>query len=521
MTAATVSASDSASSEKAAPGAEAPHRWAITTLVMLASLMQALDMTIAVVALPHMQGALSATQDQMSWVLTSYIVASAIMMPLSGWLAGRIGRKRLFLFSIGGFTLASAWCGMAQTLPEIVAARLLQGLSGAALSPMSQATLLDITPPAQHARTMAMWMMGVVVGPIVGPMLGGWLTENYSWRWVFYINVPFGIACVLGLMAFMRETPLRRSSFDFFGFVTISVAVAALQLMLDRGQGEDWFASPEIRIEALLAGLAFYLFVVHMLTSDKTKFINPALFRDRNFVAGNVFIFVVGIGLFATLALLPPLLQFFLNHPVFDSGLVLAPRGLGTMLASFIVGRFAGRVDPRLVIVFGLLVNAFSLWLMSGLTLQMDASLILWSGILQGFGIGFSYAPLVVLAFATLSPSLRDEGTAMFSLLRNLGSSIGISLVVTLLVRNTQVMHARLGEHIHPYGTELNGLTPGMLGDGESLMRLNELVTAQAAMVAYNNDFIFLMVLSLCLVPLVVFLKPVHASPKPATGGGK
>jgi DHA2 family multidrug resistance protein len=492
--------------------AKAPHRVLITISVMLASVMQSLDITIANVALPHIQGSLTATQDQMAWVLTSYIIAAAIMMPLSGWLAGQIGRRRVFLFSIVGFTVASALCGLAQSLPEIIIARLFQGVSGAALVPMSQAALLDINPPEKHARAMAMWMMGVVIGPILGPMLGGWLTENYNWRWVFYINVPFGILSFLGVLFFMPETPFRKSRFDFFGFATLSVAVATFQLLLDRGQLKDWFNSTEIWVEAVVAGLALYLFIVHMLTTSKSPFVSPALFKDRNFLTGSVFIFIVGVVLFATLALLPPLLQTFMNYPVVLSGVVTAPRGLGTLMATFIVGRIMGRVDTRLIITSGLLLTAYSLWQMTGLYMQMDSSIVVWSGVLQGLGTGFVYAPLAVLTFATLSPQYRNEGTAMFSLLRNVGSSVGISIVVTLLTRNTQIMHSRLAEHVTPYGAGLHALPHAALASTSSLARINEMVTAQAAMIAYNNDFKFMMVLTLCAIPLVALLKTGRAT---------
>jgi DHA2 family multidrug resistance protein len=473
---------------------------------MLASIMQALDNTIANVALPRIQGSLSATQDQMAWVLTSYIIAAAIMTPLSGWLAGQIGRKRVFLFSVVGFTVASAFCGLAQSLPEIVLARLFQGLCGAALIPMSQAVLLDINPPEQHTKAMAIWVMAVTVGPILGPALGGWLTENYNWRWVFYINVPFGILSFLGILTFMPETALRKSRFDFFGFTALSFAIGALQLMLDRGQLKDWLNSTEIWIEAGVAGISFYLFVVHMLTTSKPPFVSPALFKDRNFVTGNIFIFVVGVVLFATLALLPPMLQDLLNYPVLLTGLVTAPRGIGTLAAMFIVGQLLSKVDTRLVIAAGFALTALSLWQMTGFYLQMDGSLVVWSGLAQGLGTGFVYVPLAAITFATLSPQFRNEGTALFSLVRNVGSSVGISVVETLLTRNTQVMHSRLAEQITPYSNVLhsNGPTaPTMHG----LAMLNQMVTEQAAMIAYDNDFKFMLVLTLCAIPLVMLLR--------------
>jgi DHA2 family multidrug resistance protein len=484
-----------------------PHRGLITLSVMLASVMQALDNTIANVALPRIQGSLSATQDQMSWVLTSYIVAAAIMTPLSGWLAGRFGRRKIFLFSIFGFTLASALCGLAQSLPEIVLARLVQGLSGAALIPMSQATLLDINPPDRHARAMTVWVMGVTIGPILGPALGGWLTEQYSWRWVFYINVPIGILCFFGVLAFMKETTLRLSRFDFFGFASLSLAVGSLQLMLDRGQSNDWFSSLETWVEAGVCLVSVYLFVIHLVTTRKAPFISPALFKDRNFLAGNFFIFMVGVVLFATLALLPPLLQSLLGYPVVLTGLVTAPRGIGTLIAMMIVGRLGNHVDGRYIMATGLTLTAVSLWWMTNFYLQMDSNEVVWSGLLQGIGTGCVFAPLSTIAFSTLLPHLRNEGTAFFSLMRNLGSSIGISVVTTLLVRNTQIMHSRLSEHVTPFG---DGLTPSLsagLSTAEHLARLNAAVTQQAAMIAYNNDFKLMLILTVVAIPLVALLR--------------
>jgi DHA2 family multidrug resistance protein len=486
---------------------QASHRGLITLSVMLASIMQALDNTIANVALPRIQGSLSATQDQMAWVLTSYIIAAAIMTPLSGWLAGQIGRKRVFLFSVVGFTVASALCGLAQSLPEIVVARLFQGLCGAALIPMSQAVLLDINPPERHAKAMALWVMGVTIGPILGPALGGWLTEHYNWRWVFYINVPFGILAFLGILSFMPETQIRRSRFDFVGFAMLSLAIGALQLTLDRGQLKDWFNSTEIWIEATVSGLAFYLFVVHMLTTSKPAFVSPALFRDRNFVTGNIFIFVVGVVLFATLALLPPMLQDLLNYPVVLTGLVTAPRGIGTLAAMFIVGRLMGKVDTRLIIAAGFALTAASLWQMTGFYIQMDSSSVVWSGLAQGLGTGFVYVPLAAITFATLSPQFRNEGTALFSLVRNVGSSIGISVVETMLTRNTQMMHSRLAEQITPYSDVLHLQPPGETSTAQGLAMLNHGVSDQAAMIAYNNDFKLMMVLTLCAIPLVLLLR--------------
>jgi DHA2 family multidrug resistance protein len=489
------------------------HRGVITVLVMLASIMQALDNTIANVALPRIQGSLSSTQDQMTWVLTAYIVAAAISTPLSGWLAGQFGRRRIFLISIFGFTVASALCGLAQSLPEIIIARLLQGVSGAALIPMSQAVLLDIYPPEKHARAMGIWIMGVTIGPILGPALGGWLTENYSWRWVFFINLPFGVLCFLGIVAFMRETTLRKSRFDLFGFAALSVAVGTFQLMLDRGQTNDWFNSTETWIEASVSGLALYLFIIHVMTTTRAPFVSPALFKDRNFFTGNVFMFVVGLVVFATLALLPPLLQELMGYPVVLAGMVTAPRGFGTLAAMFVVQWLLHlKIDSRYIIAAGFVMTAVSLHQMSQFSLEMDSTSVIWSGVLQGFGSGFVYVPLAALTFATLSPALRNEGTAVFSLIRNIGSSIGISIVSTLLTRNSQVFHARLAEHITPFGDALTSPATQALGSTEELAGLNAMVARQAAMLAYNSDFQLMTVLTLCAIPLVALLRRAKAS---------
>jgi DHA2 family multidrug resistance protein len=483
------------------------RRTLITVSIMLASIMQSLDNTIANVALPRIQGSLSTSQDQMAWVLTSYIIASAIMTPLSGWLAGQIGRKRVLLISIAGFTAASMLCGLAQTLPEIVLARLIQGVCGAALIPMSQAVLFDINPPARHARAMAVWGMAVILGPILGPVLGGWLTENYNWRWVFYINAPFGVLAFFGTLGAMPETVIRKSRFDFFGFFALSVGVGALQLTLDRGQLMDWFNSTEIWLAAIVSAVAFYLFVVHMLTTTQKRFVSPALFKDQNFLIGTVLIFVVGVVLFATLALMPPLLEDLLHYPVVTTGLVLAPRGVGTLLAMFTVGRVAGKIDLRLLIGAGFALTSFSLWQMTLFDPQMDVPVIVWSGVIQGLGIGFVFVPLAAASFATLAPNLRNEGTAIFALGRNLGSSIGISVAETLFTRNTQIMHSSLAAHVTPYSpivrSQLAGRAPTLL----NLVKWDTAVTQQAAMIAYNNNFKLMMVATLSAISLVFLLR--------------
>jgi DHA2 family multidrug resistance protein len=495
-----------------APKYPVPHHGLITASVMAATLIQVLDVTVANVALPHIQGNLSASHEQLSWVLTSYIVASAVAIPLTGWLATRFGRKRLLLVSIFGFTVASMLCGLAQSLPQLVLFRFIQGLAGAALVPMSQAILLDINPPEKLHRAMSIWVVGVAVGPILGPVLGGWLTESYSWRWVFFINVPIGILCFLGLAAGLRETPRERTRFDVFGFATLSIGIIALQLMLDRGQLKDWFNSTEIVLEAVCAGIAFWLFAVHMATT-REPFINPRIFKDVNFITGNFFVLAIGALLFAPLALLPPLLQGVMGYPVLTVGLLMLPRGIGTMAVQFVLGGLMKYLDARLVIALGFAFTAVALWQMSGFYLQMDQSPVGWSGFIQGVGSGMAYVPLATLTFGTLAPHLRNEGTAFFSLCRNLGSSIGIAIAQALFVRNTQIMHARLAEHVTPYSERMQDLPD--LGTAAALATMDGRVTEQATMMAYNNVFAMMLVASLVCIPIVVFFRTGKSTPPP------
>jgi len=491
--------------ESNGPSVHVAHRGALSIAVNCASFLQALDTTIANVALPHIRGTVSATPEQITWVLTSYIVASAIMIPLSGWLADHYGRKKVLVLSVLGFTLSSALCGMAQSLEQIVLFRLLQGLSGAALIPQSMAVLLDINPPERHGRAMAAWGTAVVFGPVIGPVLGGWLTDNYSWRWVFYINVPVGILAAVGLMSYMRETKLRASNFDFFGFVTLSLFIGSLQIMLDRGQLQDWFSSTEICLEAALAAVSFYLFAVHAATF-KAPFVSLSLFMDRNFAASSVLIFVIGVVMFATLALLPPLLQELMHYPVSTSGLVTAPRGVGTLISMVLVGRLVTRVDARLLVGGGFALTAVAMWIMCSFSPLMGYGLVIWSGLLQGLGLGITWVPLSTVSFTTLDPRLRSMGTSMFNLLRNIGSSIGIATVQALWTRNTQIMHAQLAEHITPYGA-LHVPPPYSLSSSHGVAALNAAVTRQAEMIAYNDNFKLMLIITLAVIPLAFLLQ--------------
>jgi MFS transporter, DHA2 family, multidrug resistance protein len=486
------------------------HRGFITVSIMLATVMQALDTTIANVALPYMQGSLSAAQDQITWVLTSYIVAAAIMTPLSGWVTGRFGLKRVFLVSIAGFTVASLLCGHAESLGAMVAFRLLQGVFGAALVPLSQSVLLDINPKERQGQAMAIWGAGIMVGPILGPTLGGWLTFNYSWRWVFYINLPVGILAYLGIFAFLRDTRRDHGQrFDFIGFALLSLGVGALQIMLDRGERNDWFGSLEIVTEAALALIGFWMFAMWTTIADR-PFLNPQLLKDRNFLGSCVLIFIVGIILYATLALLPPMLQDLMDYPVTTAGLVMMPRGVGTMLAMLVVGRLIGRVDIRFLLLFGLVATTFSLYQMTGYALTMDWWPIVSAGIVQGIGLGFLFVPLSTVAFSTLPSAMRAEGAGMFSLLRNIGGSIGISTVETLEDRMIQTSHASLAAQLTRFDPALHAREVERLWNIHSttgLAALNQEVTRQASMIAYIDNFKFMMLVTLAAIPLLLLLR--------------
>ena len=481
----------------------------LTVAIMMAVLLQVLDTTIANVALPHMMASMSATQETINWVLTSYIVASAIAIPITGWLADRVGRKRLFVWSVVAFTIASVLCAMAQGLTEMVIFRAFQGVAGAFLVPIAQAVLFDINPPHKHARAMAMFGMGVMIGPILGPVLGGWLTENYSWRWVFLVNLPVGVLCTILLVRTMPKGEITRRGFDLFGFALLAVALGAFQLMLDRGHQLDWFESWDIWVEAALAASCAWMFVIHLSTAKQPLF-DPRMFVDRNFSFALLFMVVTGVLLLAGLALLPPLLQQLFGYSVLDSGFLTAPRGIGTLVSMMIAGRLTGRVDARLLIFFGISCLALSLWQMSGFTLVMGSRQIIVSGVVQGFGLGFIFVPLQALAFASLAPSYRTTGASLLNLSRNIGGSVGISVVTSLLARNLQVSHSDLASQVTASSLPL--LDPGIvqrfgrLGDSAAAM-LNLEVNRQALMIAYLDDFHAMMILTLAALPLVWLLR--------------
>ena len=495
-----------------------PHRTLITISVMLGNLMQSLDASIANVSLPYMQGTLSTSADEITWVLTSYVIAAAIMTAPVGWMAVRFGRKNLHITCMCGFVVASMLCGAADTLTQMVCFRFLQGICGAALVPLSQATMLDIYPFEKRAQAMAIFGMGVMVGPITGPTLGGYLTEMYNWRYVFYVNLPFGILAITGLLLFLPKSPPRSElRFDWTGFVVLATGVGALQLMLDRGQKLDWFTSPEIIIEAVLSCLGLYLFVIHMFTAER-PFLPPGLFKDRNFVCGVTMVFFTATVMLASSALMAPYLESLAGYPVETAGLSMAPRGLGTMFGMQIASRLAGLFDHRKLMATGLLALGSALYTMSSWNPDVAQHTMMLTFFMQGFAIGFVFNPMTVMAFTTLPSQLRGYATSLQSLCRSLGQAAGVSVTSFMLVRGTQTSHADIAGGITPFDRALQGndavshaLDPATR-HGAAL--LDQMINHQAQIIAFNNDF---RMMSIVVVPplLLLLLMRRHQRPPP------
>ncbi|MEO5577591.1 MAG: DHA2 family efflux MFS transporter permease subunit [Sphingomicrobium sp.] len=485
-------------------------RTLVTIAVMLAVLIQVLDTTIANVALPHMQASLGATQESVNWVLTSYIVASAIAIPISGWLADKIGRKRLLVLAVIGFTIASLLCAIATSLTEMVIFRAIQGVTGAFLVPLAQATLFDINPVERHGRAMAMFGGGIMIGPIMGPVLGGWLTDSFNWRWVFLVNLPVGVIATVMLLRYMPKDELTSRKFDIFGFALLGLALGSLQLMLDRGQQLDWFASWEIWVELGLCLGAGWMFVTHTLTARAPIF-ERGMFADRNFALGMFFMVVTGLLLLAGLALLPPLLQRLYGYSVLQSGLLTMPRGIGTLVTMVLAGRLIGLVDLRILVAAGMGLMAWSLHIMAGFAIDMGSGPIIVSGVIQGLGLGLMFVTVQSLAFATLVPRLRTHAASLLNLSRNIGGSIGISVVAALLARNLQIAHADMAAKISDQTLpSMSGTVVSQLGlPAEAVVALADAeINRQAAFIAYLDDFYLMMWVTLASIPLVLLLRP-------------
>ncbi|WP_372782714.1 DHA2 family efflux MFS transporter permease subunit [Phenylobacterium sp.] len=485
------------------------NRIPITGALMLATLMNTLDSTIANVTLPHMQGSVSASQDQIIWVLTSYIIATAIMTPLSGWLSQKIGRKTMFLASIAGFTFASILCGVATNLPELVIFRLIQGVAGASLIPLSQTVMLDIYPQRLIPRVMSIWSAAVILGPIIGPTLGGWLTEDFSWRWVFYINVPIGILAFLGIWTFMdRDDGGRQRPFDFLGFGALVLFIGGFQLLVDRGPSQDWFDSKEIWIETAICIAGLWIFIVQTMTAEH-PFFHRDLAKDGNFVGTTLFGMFVGVMLFSVSALLPSMMQTLLGYSALQAGVASMTRGLGSFIAFLAVPMLVARFGPRSVLLVGILLSSLALWQMGQFDLSMTPGPIEMAGFIQGIGTGLLFAPLNTLAYAKLAPVHRTEGTIVSTMARSLGSSAGISVLQAMLIRDAAAAHSGLSEHITVTDPVIRWATPRMfdLQSVTGLAALNGEVTRQGTMISYDALFGSMAIGCLLLAPSLLLLK--------------
>ncbi|MBW8754373.1 MAG: DHA2 family efflux MFS transporter permease subunit [Sphingomonadales bacterium] len=483
------------------------NRPLITFGLILSAFMNAIDATIANIALPHIQGNISASPEQITWVITSYFVAQAVTIPVSGWLAAQFGLKRVLLVCLFGFTAASVLCGLATNLPELVAFRALQGMLAAPLMPIAQAVIININPPERLGRATAIFTMAAVVAPAIGPVVGGWLTEEFSWRWCFYINVPAGALSMALISVFLPAEPPRPRRFDFLGFCTLGIGVASLQLMLDRGTTLDWFSSTEIWVEAAIAGTALWIFLAHTLTARHALF-PTALLRDRNFQTSALFGFFFSTLTFTSFALLPLMMQGVLGYSAIHAGVLSMPRGVVMFILLQFMGRVDSLVDRRLLIAAGLGLFVLTFWQMSRFDLSMDGSSIVWATMLQGFGQGILFVPLSTLGFLTISPEVRADAAAATAFIRNIGGSISVAVMQALTVANSQTMHASLAAHIGREVAEAQILPPYLSPDTtEGAVALNAEISRQALMVAYVDDFRLLALIALVSIPLVLLIR--------------
>ncbi len=496
------------------------QRLLITVAVMTATFMQILDTTIVNVALPYMQGSLAANPDQITWTLTSYLVASAIFMPLTGYLSDRLGEKRYLLISIVGFTIASALCGASSTLVEIVVFRLLQGAFGASLVPLAQAILTEIYPREQRTKAMAIWGFGVMVAPILGPTLGGYLTDVANWRWTFYVNIPFGVLAVLLAWRVMPEKPRKERLMDWLGLFFIALFIANLQYVLDQGNNRDWYGAWDIRIATLLSIGGFLAFLVHSLYQPKRMVFNMHIFKDRNFTLASILIAMMGLGMYGIMAVQPLMLETLLNYPVLLTGLVMAPRGISGMLGMLVMGKYGHLFDPRRTVIFGIILNIIGVYAYSRLPAMITPSYIVWPMLLQGFGVSLIFTALSALAFATLPSELSVEGSGLFSLLRTLGSSIGISVTVSVLTHQGQVSWNDLTGFINPYNPAFYHYFAALhLHPTHPLAYQLFGVTLydQSQMIAFDSTFVFVMWSFILMLPFVFLIKKVKCGTKGPT----
>jgi DHA2 family multidrug resistance protein len=495
--------------------------WLIAVSVMFATFMEVLDTTVVNVSLPHIAGSLSVTIDEATWALTSYLVANAIILPMTGWLASVFGRKNLLMLSVVGFTAASFLCGLAPTLPLLIAFRVIQGATGGALQPLSQAVLLEAFPPQDRGKAMGFWALGIVVAPILGPVLGGWLTESYSWRWVFYINIPVGVASIVMTKLYIFDPPYLRNEsrrIDYWGIGMLVVGIGALQIVLDKGQEDDWFSSRMITTLAIVSAVTLVALVIHLLRTDEPV-VNLRVFKERSYAVGVFLMTVVGFVLYGSLVLLPIMLQTLLGYPPLQAGIAMAPRGIGSFFMMPITGLMTGRFDPRKLLTIGLLVGGGTLLWLSNLNLQAGYWDIFWPQLLQGVGLSLLFVPLTTVSMDSIPREQMGNATSLFNLMRNIGGSIGIAATGTMLARNNQSTTALLGANVTAYDPATQTMLAQMRGafmaaGADSVTATNRayaalfgLVQRQATMVSFVGIFQLLGVVFIAMVPLVLLMK--------------
>jgi len=501
-------------------------RGLIAFTVMLPTLIEIIDTSIVNVSLDHIRGSLSAGYDEATWTITAYLVSNAIVIPMAGWLAKLIGRKNYQIASIALFTFSSFMCGSAWSLNSLIFFRVLQGIGGGGLVPISQSILLESFPREKHGQAMAIFGLGAMVGPIVGPLLGGWITDTLSWRWIFYINIPIGILSIVMNVIVIEDPPYmkrQKMKIDYWGLIFLAVGLGALQFMLDKGESEDWFASSKIMAFGIIAVVSLTLLAINEYYSEH-PIVNLKLFKDRTFTSGSLVMFFVFLNLFGSIVLLPIYLQMMMGYTSFYAGLVLGPGGIATLFAMPIAGKFIGRVNPKRFLIFGMSVCAISTYMMSRFNLTTDFWTFVWPRMTLGFGMGMTFIPLTTLTLSHIPKERMTEATSVYNLLRNLGGSVGIAMTTTILSRRAQFHQTRLVEHLSPLdpgyviahekitgALSLKGLPPA----GADGLMYRELIR-QSTTLAFTDAFLMICLLIVCVIPLVFIMKWAKA---PAAGG--
>jgi MFS transporter, DHA2 family, multidrug resistance protein len=501
--------------------------WIIAVSVMFATFMEVLDTTVVNVSLPHIAGSLSASIDEATWALTSYLVANAIILPMTGWLASTFGRKRLLMLSVVGFTTASFLCGLAPTLGSLIFFRILQGATGGALQPLSQAVLLEAFPPQDRGKAMGFWGLGIVVAPILGPVLGGWLTDTYSWRWVFYINIPVGIASIVMTKLYIFDPPyLRRESskVDYWGIGMLALGIGALQIVLDKGQQEDWFESTFIAALAVISVVTLVALVIHELKTEH-PIVDLRVFKARSYAVGVFLMTVLGFVLYGSMVLLPIMLQTLLGYPPLQAGIAMAPRGIGSFFMMPLTGLMTGKFDPRKLLGIGLLVGGITLLWLGELNLQAGYWDIFWPQLIQGVGMSLLFVPLTTVSMDPIPREKMGYATSLFNLMRNIGGSVGIAVTGTLLARHQQSMTSLFGSNVTEYGPQSQSMFAQLQGafmaaGADSVTAANRanaalfgMLQRQASIVSFVNLFQLLGILFLALLPLVLIMKRPRGGP--------